>query len=87
MCGLVPDLWHLSFANSPVASQLLGIIRSCMGQCPEKGKITRKECQEALGIGKQYAQNDLFFLYKLGVLDRVLGASKKATYYFAKNSK
>ena len=34
----------------------------------ERGSITRAECQELLGVRKKYAQDDLFFLYKLGVL-------------------
>jgi transcriptional regulator with XRE-family HTH domain len=60
--------------------------RSILNLTTERGAITRKECQEALGTRKQYAQNDLYFLYKLGVLDRTLGKKKKATYFLSGHS-
>jgi DeoR/GlpR family transcriptional regulator of sugar metabolism len=53
----------------------------------ERGQITRSECQEMLGIRKQYAQNDLFFLHKLGILGRTLGARKKAEYFITGSTK
>jgi DeoR/GlpR family transcriptional regulator of sugar metabolism len=51
----------------------------------ERGSITRRECQELLGIRKQYAQNDLYFLYRLGVLRRTMGPRRKATYFLARD--
>ena len=52
----------------------------------EKGTITRSECQKLLGLRQQYAQNDLSFLFKLGVLGRKIGARRKATYFLPKDS-
>jgi len=47
----------------------------------EKGSITRSECQKLLGLRQQYVQNDLSFLFKLGVLGRKTGARRKAIYF------
>ncbi len=51
----------------------------------KRGSITRRECQELLGLRQQYAQNDLYFLYKLGVLRRTMEQRRKATYFFARD--
>jgi transcriptional regulator with XRE-family HTH domain len=59
--------------------------KSILDLITERGQITRGECQELLGLRQQYAQNDLYFLYKLGILGRTLGARKKATYFIPKD--
>jgi predicted HTH transcriptional regulator len=60
--------------------------KSILNLIIEKGSITRSECQKLLGLRQQYAQNDLSFLFRLGVLDRKIGARRKATYFLSKNS-
>ena len=51
----------------------------------ERGPITRRECQELLGLRQQDAQNYLYFLYRLGVLKRTMGQRRKATYFLARD--
>jgi transcriptional regulator with XRE-family HTH domain len=60
--------------------------KSIINLITEKGEITRRECQELLGLRQQYAQNDLYFLYKLGVLRRIMGQRRKATYFLVGNA-
>jgi len=57
--------------------------KSIINLITERGSITRRECQTLLGLRQQDAQNYLYFLHRLGVLDRTLGARKKATYFLA----
>ena len=57
--------------------------KSIVNLITERGSITRRECQKLLGLRQQYAQNYLFFLYKLGVLEREMGARRKATYFIS----
>lgn len=58
--------------------------KSIINLIRELGSITRAECQELLGLRQQYAQNYLYFLYRLGVLKRTIGKRRKATYYLVK---
>ncbi len=57
--------------------------KSIINLITERGSITRRECQKLLGLRQQYAQNYLYFLYRLGILGRTLGQRRKATYSFA----
>jgi len=59
--------------------------KSILNLITERGSITRRECQELLGIRKQCAQNYLYFLYRLGVLRRTMGQRRKATYFLARD--
>ena len=61
--------------------------KSILNLIIERSSITRSECQKMLGLRQQYAQNDLLFLYKLGVLGRKMGEKKKATYFLLKDFK
>jgi predicted HTH transcriptional regulator len=47
----------------------------------EKGSVTRRECQTVLGLRQRDAQNGLYFLHKLGVLNRELGKRNTARYF------
>ncbi len=60
--------------------------KSIINLITERGSITRRECQELLGLRQQYAQNYLYFLYRLGVLRRTMGQSRKATYFLARDT-
>jgi transcriptional regulator with XRE-family HTH domain len=66
-------------------SSILPRQKSILNLIIENGSATRLEYQKLFGLRQQYAQNDLFFLYKLGILRRELGARKKATYFLAKD--
>jgi len=59
--------------------------RSILDLITERGSITRTECQTLVGLRQPYAQNYLYFLYRLGVLGRTLGSRKKATYSLARD--
>ena len=59
--------------------------KSILDLITERGSITRRECQELLGIRKKYAQNDLYFLYRLGILRRTMEQRRKVTYFFARD--
>jgi predicted HTH transcriptional regulator len=59
--------------------------KSIVDLITERGSITRRECQEVLGLRQQYAQNDLYFLYRLGVLRRTMDQRRKATYFLARD--
>jgi transcriptional regulator with XRE-family HTH domain len=59
--------------------------KSIINLITERGSITRKECQDLLGLRQQYAQNYLYFLYRLGVLRRTLGKRRRATYFLARD--
>jgi transcriptional regulator with XRE-family HTH domain len=58
--------------------------KSIIDLITERGSITRK-CQDLLGLRQQYAQNELYFLYRLGVLRRAIGQRRKATYFLAED--
>ncbi len=60
--------------------------KSIVNLITERGSITRRECQESLGLRQQYAQNYLYFLYRLGVLRRTMGQRQKATYFLLGDS-
>ena len=57
--------------------------KSIINLITERGSVTRRECQELLGLRQQYAQNYLYSLYRLRILGRTLGARKKATYFIS----
>jgi len=57
--------------------------KSIINLITERWSITRRECQDLLGLRQQYAQNYLYFLYRLGVLRRTMGQRRKATYFLA----
>ncbi len=59
--------------------------KSIVNLITERGSITRRECQDLLGLRQQYAQNYLYFLYRLGVLRRTLGKRRRATYFLARD--
>jgi transcriptional regulator with XRE-family HTH domain len=59
--------------------------KSIINLITERGSVTRRECQEFLGLRQQYAQNNLYFLYRLGVLRRTVGRRQKATYFLARD--
>ncbi len=60
--------------------------KSIVDLITERGSITRRGCQELLGLRKQYAQNYLYFLHGLGVLRRTMVQRRKATYFLAGNT-
>lgn len=47
----------------------------------ERESVTSRECQKVLGLRQRDAQNGLYFLYKLGVLNRELGKRNAARYF------
>ncbi len=57
--------------------------KSIVNLIKERGSITRRKCQDLLGLRQQDAQNYLYFLYRLGVLGRTMGQRRKATYFLA----
>jgi len=59
--------------------------KSIINLITERGSITRREYQELLGLRQQYAQNNLYFLYRLGILRRTMGQRRKATYFLARD--
>jgi len=61
--------------------------KSIINLITERGSITRRECQDLLGLRQQYAQNYLYFLYRLGVLRRTMGQRREATYFLARDLK
>ena len=72
------DLIGFDGAISEKQKSIVNLIR-------ERRSITRAECQELLGLHQQYAQNYLYFLYRLGVLRRTMGQRRKATYFLARD--
>ena len=72
------DLIEFDGAISKKQKSIINLIK-------ERGSITRAECQDLLGLRQQYAQNDLYFLYSLGILRREMGQRRKATYFLARD--